>query len=47
MHRNHKKEERIIKEIINKHLKPTDENKKLKVFIYQKNLKTFNLGLKL
>ena len=34
MHRNYKNVERIIKELINKNLKPIDDNNKLKIIIY-------------
>ena len=47
MNGNFKKKERIIKEIVSKHVKSTDENKKLKIIIYYKNLKTAYLVIKL
>ena len=41
-----KKYERVIKQTINKTVKPFDENKKLKITIYYKNQKTGNLEIK-
>jgi len=42
----YKKDEKIIKEIVKKHVKPNDPNEELKVIIYYKNLKTKNLIMK-
>ena len=46
MHHNYKKDEGIIKKIINKDVKSIDDNKKLNIIIYYKNKKNANLVIK-
>ena len=45
-HLNSKLDERIIKDIVNNNVKCIDENKKLRIIFYYKNLKTHSLVMK-
>ncbi|MPC62568.1 hypothetical protein E2C01_056654 [Portunus trituberculatus] len=46
MSQDYKAEERIIKNIIHKNVKPTDPERRLQLTIYYKNMKTSNLLIK-
>ena len=46
MHQNYKQEEQAIRKIIDKNVKPADENAKIDLIIYYKNSKTRNLIMK-
>ena len=46
MHNNYKKDEKILKEIINRNIKCKNNSDKLKIVIYYKNNKTSNLVIK-
>ena len=46
MNGQYKKDEKVIKDIIKQNVKPTNENEKIDVVIYYKNLKTKNLIMK-
>ena len=46
MHNQYQNEEKAIRSIINRNVKPTDQEKELKIIIYYKNKKTSNLIMK-
>ena len=46
MHQNYKKDERILKEIINRNIKCIENDNKLKLIIYYENKKTSNLVIR-
>ena len=46
MHQNYKLEERVLRELIKDNVQCTEENKKLNLIIYYKNMKTRNLVMK-
>ena len=46
MHRNHKIDEKVLKEIIASNVKSVDNNERVSLIFYYKNLKTFNLVMR-